>query len=443
VKRRWFLGALLALAAVAGPAEGQTSVALFGGPQGAKILSQTNINAGVRGDLVVTFRGDAAAGCVAHGLCPYAGTIVIRPRSAQLTVVTYRRGGRIRHSVFAAFGVPHGGYTTSAHVTRSAGAAAEGTCADAGTSAFGGQIPASTHRRLLTIRLLGRSGSLLQTRCAGPRDGDLSAASPTATVPLARLLRGRMTLDLRGTRTFASHGFAGTVTSTLTMKLGRPQSQSGNASFPPGIKTRRVRTVTEQLTLVRVRGGLTAAVSGTSNPIVCGLLDSCGLSETLSLGGGLRGPSASVSATGPARRPYADFLAALGLSRSGRSRGIGVLGSVSWLGNVRAVMRQAGSVCSDSAATGAVGVPLGLGHRLGGFTGFWRTRCPGPSFQNVGPLLGASLDRATLAHREFTLTLGGNETSSDDGYVIVAHGRLSLRLRRGRITHQVDTQPAP
>jgi hypothetical protein len=443
VKRRWFLGALLALAAVAGPAEGQTGAFLFGAPQGAKIVSQTSINAAVRGDLVVTFRGDAVAGCAAHGLCSYAGTIVIRPRSAQLTVVTYRRGGRIGHSVLTAFGVPDGGYTTSAHVTRSAGAAAEGTCADVAPSTFGGQIPAGTHGRLLTIRLLGRSGSLLQTRCAGPRDGDLSAASPTVTVPLARFLRGRMTLDLSGTRTFASHGFAGTVTSTLTMKLGRPQSQSGKASFPPGIKTRRVRTVTEQLTLVRVRGGLTGTVSGTSNPIVCGLLDSCGLSETLSLGSGMRGASASVSATGPARRPYADFLAALGLSRSGRSRGIGVFGSVSWLANIRVVMTQAGSVCSDSAATGAVGLSLGLGHPLGGFTGFWRTRCPGPSFENVRPLLGASVDRAALARREFTVALGGSATSSDDGYVIVAHGRLTLRVRRGRITQRVETQPGP
>ncbi len=443
MKRTWMVGAVLALAALAGPAQAQTEVGvqLFGGPAGARLVSEASISARMQGDLVVTFRGDAAAGCAAQGLCSYSGTIVVHPHDGQLGIVTYRRHGRIGHLVFVSLGSPENGYATSARVKRSVSGAPAGTCADAQNSLLSGQSSAPNHGGMVTLRLLAPAGSLLQTRCAGPLDGDLSSASPVATIPLARLLRGRIVLDLSGSRTFASHGFAGTIDSTVTMKLGKPRKQSGNASFPPGIKTHRVRTVIEQLSLVRVRGGLTATAQGTSNPIVCGLLDSCGLSESLSLGGGVRDASAQVIASGPASRPYGDFLAALGLSRSGRARGIGVFGSVAWVGRVRASTSQAGSVCTDTAATGGVGVPLGLGSGSGGFTSSWRTRCPGPSLGNAQPLLAGSLDRAALGRRQFTIEVGGKGMSSDDGYVIVAHGRLSLVLRRGRIIQQVTVQP--
>ena len=79
---------------------------------------------------------------------------------------------------------------------------------------------------------------------------------------------------------------------------------------------------------------------------------------------------------------------------------------------------------------------------LGGFAGSWRTRCPGPSLANAQPLLAGPLSRSALGHRQFTIEARGTGTSSDDGYVIVARGRLSLVFRRGRITQQVIVQPA-
>ena len=243
------------------------------------------------------------------------------------------------------------------------------------------------------------------------------------------------------TRFFASHGFAGTIDSTLRLKLARPSSQPQNGNFPPGIKTQRVRTVIEQLSLVRVRGGLTATVRGAGNPIVCGLLDSCGLSETLSLAGPLRGASGELIATGPARRPYADFLAALGLSRTGRGRGIAVSGTVGWAQPVQAEMSQAGNLCTDAAARGGVAIELGLGGASGGFTDTWRTRCPGPSLRNTQPFLGGPLDRSALGQPQFRIDVHGKAASSDDGYAILGRGRLSLVLRRGRITQQVSTEP--
>jgi hypothetical protein len=434
---------VLALAALAGPASAQTgsSVLLFGGAAGAKVVSETNISARVQGELVVTFHGDAAAGCAARGVCSYSGTIVARPRSGQVGVVTYRRQGQTGHLVFVSLGSPEDAYPTSARVTRSVGGATAGTCADAQSPFFSGQDSASIHGASVTIRLLAPRGVLLQTRCAGPTDGDLAAASPVTTIRLARLLRGGIALDLTGSRTFANHGFAGTINSTLTVKLGKPNSQPVNPTFPPDIKTHRVRTVIEQLRVVRVRGGFTATVRGTGNPIVCGLLDSCGLRGTLSLTGPLHDVSAQLIATGPARRPYADFLAALGLSRTGRARGIGVFGSVNWLQDVRSDVSQAGNVCTDTAPSGGIAVPLGIGGPIGGFTGPWRTRCPGPSLDNARLLLSAPLTRSQLGHRRFTIHVGGKGTSSDDGYTIRSHGRLSLVLRRGRVTQQVTAEP--
>jgi hypothetical protein len=434
---------ILALLGPVAPAAAQLSSTLqiFGGAPGAKVLSETDIPVRVQGDLVVTFHGDAAAGCAARGVCAYSGTIVVRPRAGQVGVVSYRRHGRTGHSVFVGFGEPDNAYTTSARVTRSVAGAPVGTCADAQSSLFPGVLSASSHGGRVTIRLLGAGGSLLQTRCAGPLDSDLAAVSPAATISLTRLEHGRTVLGLSAVHTFASHGFAGTIDSTLTLTLGKPNRQTMRESFPPGVKTHRVRTVIEQLSLVGLRGGLSATVQGTGDPIVCDLLDSCGARGTLSLSGPLREGSGQLIATGPARRPYADFLAALGLSRTGHARGIAVFGSVNWQQRVRARLSQAGGVCTDTALDGGVGLALAVRGESGGFTGSWRTRCPGPSLRNGQPILAGPLDRSMLGHREFTLRLEGSGTSFDDGYLIHARGRLSVVLRRGRITRQVSSEP--
>jgi hypothetical protein len=197
---------------------------------------------------------------------------------------------------------PESGPVTSARVQRSGPGGQGRTCADGqGFPLFGNTGSAVARGGALTIRVLAPGGTLLQTRCAGPLDGDLASVSPAVTVPLATALRGRMSLDLSGTRAFAVHGFAGTITSTLVLNLGMPsrQSSSSSSSFPPGVKPQRLRIVTERLSLVRVQGGLSAAVSGTADPIVCRLLDTCGLSGTLTLAPAAPDFNAEVIAQGP------------------------------------------------------------------------------------------------------------------------------------------------
>jgi hypothetical protein len=255
---------VLGLAVLVGPAQAQiSSSALFFGAPGTKVVSGTDIPITAHGEVVVSFRGDAAAGCAAYGLCAYSGTIVLRPQGGTLTVITLRHRGRIERQVELVLGSGGGAYATSARVQRSDPNGQGGTCADAPSTFFGPGAGAVTHGDLVTIRLLAPDGSLLQTRCAGPLDGDLATASPSVTVRTARLLRGRMVLDLSGTGTFSVHGFAGTITSTLAMNLGKPRSQPplnswrthcpgpmlGNAStgvaaaLRPGALGRRVFTV--------------------------------------------------------------------------------------------------------------------------------------------------------------------------------------------------------
>jgi hypothetical protein len=401
-----------------------------------------NVPIHARGQVVVSFHGDAAAGCSTYGLCPYSGTIVVRPRAGELFVATYRLHGRIRHLAAATFDPGESQSTTAARVDRSVVGQPGGVCADTAANAFG-EVPTSVHGRSLRIGLFAPGGQTLSTRCAGPLDGDLAGAGPSITVPLQRAAHGRTTLDLTGTRAFASHGFAGTVTSTLVLALGRPESNQSQSAPPPAIKTRRQRIVTERLTLIHVSGQLTATVQGSSVPVPCRLLDSCGLTGTLSFGGVAHGFTGVISVTGPASRPYRDFLAALGLGR-GQPRGLTGDLFANWaLGPVTESVSQSGT-CTDSSGAAQMFLAMpARGTVLRGSAGWGgaRTRCPGPSTANQNPVLSAVLARSALGRRELTITLRPAGSLVDDGYTASLRGHLTLTLRRGRIRQQVFAAP--
>jgi hypothetical protein len=442
--------ALLALGTLVtgAQAQGANSGVLYAiGTPGGKPVSETNIQVAIQGQLTVNYHGDAGSGCAAYGLCAYAGTIVVRPTSGSFAVVSYRHDGRIRHQVELVFAPSIGGYTTAAVVQRSSPGGQGGTCADAQSSPLSGLGTQPVHGRSVTIRLLAAGGSLLTTRCAGPVDGDLAAASPTATVPLRRLERGGISIDLGGTHPFAAHGFAGTITSTVVLKLGRPQPPNLNPSFPPGVNTARIRTVTETLRLERISGHFSAALTGSGDPVVCTLLDTCGLTGTLSLAPAGREVSAQVIATGRASLPYTEFLTALGLRPGPRPRGISVLLFASWGAEVSATIQQAGATCTDTAPVAGVAavltVPAGGAKLLGSASSgnSWRTRCPGPSFSSGAALFSASAPAGALRHPRLKITLRASARFGDDGYLVTPRGNLSLVLRRGRISQSVQVQP--
>jgi hypothetical protein len=428
-------------------AQGFSSVVLFGTP-GGRLVSEITVPVAIEGELTVTYHGDVGSGCAAHGLCAYTGTVVVRPTSGSFDVESYRRAGRIRHMVALAFVPRNSGYTTAAVVQRASPGGPGGTCVDASPSDFGGGLPTQLVRGgSVTVRLLAAGGSLLATRCAGPLDGDLRSVSPAATVSLRKLERGGVSIDLTGTRPFAAQGFAGTVTSTVVLKLGAGHSSPSNPSFPAGIKTARIRTVIEKLKLERISGDFGATLSGSADPVVCRLLDSCGLTGRLSLASVPREVSASAIATGPASHPYGEFLTALGLRPGPRPSGISVLMFVSWGADVTSAVQQAGVTCTDTAPGGGIAMALAEpahGGTLVGSSasaGSWRTRCPGPSLANAATLLSASAPAGALRRPRLRIVLRARSGVGDDGYVISPHGNLSLMLRRGRISQSVQVEP--
>ncbi len=447
MSRRWPAAILIAMLLAAVPARAQNgggSAILFGGASGATVLSSTSIQASATGELAVSFHGDPASGCAAAGLCDYSGTVIVRPDSVDIELLKYRRGHAVGYEGSMFLNLAFGQGSTLARVERAAVGGSPGVCADAGQQT--GTIALSIKRGLVTLAPLQPGGTLLATRCAGPLDGDVVAAGPSVTVPLSSLLSGRARLSLSGAHTFAAHGLAGTVSSTIVLRLQRPQTGS-ESGLPPGLRTERVRTVTEHLSLQSAGGSLMALLRGTADPTECALLDSCALRGTLTMSPSPHGVDASLSATGPANRPYRDFLAALGLSRVGNPRGIQTFGAINWrdTGTVVTRLTQSGA-CVDSGALGGGSVVLELqgGTALASYSPLTppRTRCPGPMIGPSQTVASGRLPSSDFARRVFTITLNAAPSLEDDGYSGTLRGHLALTLRRGRLSQQFFTQPA-
>lgn len=441
------IAALLATAPAVTWAQSGTSLLIgVGSEPGETEVSDTTIPVSASGELWISFHGDAASGCASYGLCGYSGTVVLRPGSDdQIAVVKFRGRHGVDYQSFLSLAGGPTELTATAQVRRTVAGRPAGLCGDEQQNLSSAAISISGQEA--AVSLLQSDGTMLSTRCAGPLDGDLAAVSPAASLPLSTLLRGRTSLSLGGTRSFATHGFAGELTSTITLALGKPHTvkASSSPSFPKGIKTQPVRTVTERLSVLRTSGAITAGVQGTANTTVCGLLDSCGLSGTLTLTPAPVQSGGELSAMGPATRPYRDFLAALGLGRTGNPRGITVAGTVDWGGGGTAAedLTQSGS-CTDNAPLGPGGVLLEVhgptvSAELSVFAGS-RTRCPGPILDTEA-LASGRLPRADLAHRTFTVQTRAAGSTQDDGYVAELSGALTIQVRRGALSSRVEVQP--
>jgi hypothetical protein len=414
---------------------------LFGAGAG-RAVSTIDVPGRLTGTLTVAFHGDPSAGCAAQGLCGYSGTVVLSPGSSvNIGVERVRHQGRTTYQASLGLGGGQMPPVIAARVQRAGG----GLCGDA-TSPFVG-LPVTINRGVVTAPLLAAGGTLLSTRCAGPLDVDLTSVSPEIQLPLAGLLRGRRTLNLGGTRSFAAGGFAGTVTSTLRLSLGKPRTQSSSNYFPRGIKTRADRVVTETLAVTQTSGQL--GLSLASDPASCQFLDSCGLRGSVAGTIAPQSPTASLTVQGPATRPYGDFLAALGQSRRGNPRGLEVIGTVGWGsgGNVTSNLSQ-GVPCTSQSPMGPGAVVL-LGHdgRLLGSYGPLaspRTRCPGPMLLVQGQTLASgSVSLRGVGNRAFTLHLRGQGPLSDDGYSFSQQTSLTLTLRRAGVHQKTQRVPSP
>jgi hypothetical protein len=435
------IGALLALAPAA-RAQGLSTALVFG----STVVSDTTVDVNISGSLVVSFHGDQATGCAARGLCGYSGVVEWRPEAngatGSLEILKVRDHGRVSYAAeLYVSGYPGNAAVLSSVVRRDVAGQPQGTCADASSQRGFSSFP--VHGDQITVRLVGGDSSLLSTRCAGPLDTDIAPLLPAPSLSLRAALRGHRVVDLRATHSFGAGGFAGTVHSTLVLHLRDVYSNGANGPSSGG---QRFRVVTESLTLVKLTGGITALVRGTANPDVCLLLDSCGLQGTFAIQPQPRSGTGELVVYGPARRPYRDFLAALGLNRHGRAGGLFVYGTVDLTaGGVGTADFMQSGECRDSAPLGAGYVAFQPGAKLVTAsyspTGSLRVRCPGPELgQQVGYLADGTIPLRALAARVFSFSLTPEPTFSDDGYAGRQTGTLSITLRRGRVKQRLFTQ---
>jgi hypothetical protein len=192
-------------------------------------------------------------------------------------------------------------------------------------------------------------------------------------------------------------------------------------------------------------GALTFDVRGTPDAAVCILLDSCGLTGTITLTPGLPGASGTISAGGPATRPEAYYVRVLS-GRGPRLAVTGELGSDS-AGTLQTSVRQA-AACADTTAgrpgvltlatvSGRLRVQYGAQGILLSGAAADRTRCPGPQLGLQPTLASGSVPRAALGAHTATVVLHPGPAFQDDGYAVMPRGQVTLTLRFGRITQTV------
>ncbi len=452
--------ALLAVCAagatvLAAPAGADTSylVAVGGG---AKPISFTQVPARLEGQLTVQFHGDRAAGCAARGLCGYSGTVVWQPpRTGSLGIVTYREGGKIEHQAsldLTGFNGPApfspGGGVATADVTSQPAApgASRPACTDAAPTAAILDLPLRGHAVLFAIARA--TPGLTSTRCAAPLGGDFAHALAPALLSLRRLLRGNIGISLASSGAFAGGGFAGSVSSTVRLSLGRPTTQPTSQSGSNGPvrgSTVRLRSVD-----VRYRATIAGRVLGTlrGDPRSCSLLGSCGADSSFELRPGAMRGVLDVTALTPARRPLRDVLTALGLRTGGNSRGISMFGSVSLSGpgTFAAGFTQGAVSCHDSVPLGPSVLPLQI---AGGSVSATfvpsqdglHTRCPGPLIDSSTALATGSAPLRVLGRRTATIALGAGAALLDDGYVGRTISDLRLTVTRTRIKTTFQNVP--
>ena len=431
--RRILLIALALLGATAAPAGAQSYdtqlFSLLDDPSVTAISVRT-VSLRASGSIDVRYGPDPASGCAAHAGCAYSGRLDFLPGgSAQIALTTLVKHGR--RSLQAALLFDPSGTgdgLTYADVRRAQG----GECTDAVTSGA-----ASAIGRTLILAL---GDALGQTRCAAPLPADLTALLPHLRVAVAQLALGRH-FELSASRHFSAHGFAGAITSTLTLTvvgIAKPFALTPSASGSGN----RLRAVSVALRLTSSSGALTLHLRGATNPAVCAVLDSCGLGGTETLTSRPAASLGSLTAIGARSRPRRDFLTALGIATDGNPAGIRVTGTVLWHdgGTVTADVTQ-GTRCRDTAP---MGDNLLFLTRVNGRIGVYapllsigRTRCPGPMFTGYGTGLIGTIAPQPLGRRDVNVALRPFGSLDDDGYTVTQRGGLDLRLHRGRVTDRM------
>jgi hypothetical protein len=400
-------------------------------PKGVHVLWARAIPVCTTGSITVAFHGDSAARCAAVGLCPYAGTDVWQPGDGDLTVVAFERHG---HRSYEASLDWDGNGPLISDVTRGSA----GQCHDT-VPVNGAGLPSLGHGTSYTANLGSANDIQFPTRCAGPLNADFQGAAPRATFPLAKLRTGKVAFDLAGTRSFVGHGLAGTVTSTITLRTGRPD-RLGGLTGPH--KSLHERFVGVEYHLIGESGALRASWTA-ENPATCARVDGCGSSGVIRLVPRPRHGTFELATGGSSKHSYRYYLKRLGLlhGRAGKPAPLVAAAFLSGGGQVDGSFIQAGNRCADTTSlTESSVLMVGVdGVLAGGYSPTTadydplRSRCPGPDLGGSGlaalGLIHLSVDR----RRHFTLALRGPVSFTDHGYRVSIESTLVLRFARRRL----------
>lgn len=461
------LAAALAIptAALAGRGGGG-SIFIFtshGALRGHSVTSRVEVT----GSITVDFHGDASTGCAAAHLCDVAGRVRWNPSGpGEIVAIGFRDGGRRVEEGFMTLGLDYEPerLDTSARVRR--GGAPGSLCADGASqslveSATDTRRGSSIELRLLSLPSANFAPSeVLRTDCAGPTTSDVAALLPSRRIGERELARGHTRLDFSVDAPFAAHGLAGTLHSTVVVKVGagtrEPLNNSSDSSgLPPGTHRVRERMLTAEYRVERVSGSVVASVRGSDHPDACGPLDACGIAGSVTVNPTASAGLATIRAIGSARRSAGELRRALGLSRGPRPRGVQRFGDVFWerdRGRVASDLTRDGApACSDSVPiVGGGSINLAFsGRRLRAEYGPegtdpMRTRCPGPGgLEAPSDFATGSFPIGILRHRRITLHLTRGGRYSSGGYSGRTSPDVTVVLRRTRVRSSVFTDIAP
>lgn len=455
---RW-LAAIVLLPALAFPAiadaqsSGTFQLLSSGGSRAWSIPVQ------VSGVVSVDFHGDRGGGCEQAGLCDVSGNETWDPggRGELLAFGRKRPEGALLS--FGADPLADGG-TTTARVVRTAADGSTHTCADVASARGGGDVKASQGG--FDVRLAGTGSepfsdsSLLGTRCAGPVDADVRDLLPVGRLSAGQLTTGHARVDLTAERSFASHGLAGTVHSTVVLTLGASARQ--RQGKPPHGTVRHLKLISVTYAIESVRGQVATRFGGLPQPELCEQLDACGLAAQANVSLNASGGRADLSAFGSARLSRRQLLARVGLVRASRPPELRGVGSGFWRGGstlATTESRSGGLACRDTASLSAGGLILSeAGQRLraqysiglDGGAGGLATRCEGPAIEDLssdGVVASGSMPVSVLRERRVTLRLRRGAPFSGQGYAGASTADVTVVLRRRKIRVTRLDEPGP
>lgn len=418
----------------------------------------------VEGGVQVAFAASAATGCGRP--CDVSGSIAWQPSAeADLEVLQTGRGAQsdLGGALFFFGGLGQNGPTTTSHLIRRAADGSEAACSDARTADllfldFSDERASALRARL--VRGRPDDSDLFRTRCGGPLESDLMQALPSAPIDRAALERPGTVVDLSGTRQFAAHGFGGTVTSSLRLRLGRaqPEAPLPTLSERSAARARALRTLTAVYEVERVAGSVETGFGGVWERSVCAPLDVCGGSGSLRISPLVSSGRATFVAYGRASRVSPRALrAALGLVAGPRGPGITASGSADWMRDAGSAAESYsygdGTACADTVplASGFMTFWVGprrvfasYGRGAGGGLDPFRTRCPGPSLPDVAqghPLATGNVSRRAFRKRRVVITLSHGRPFAAEPFRGDTRPALTIVLRRVRLRERIEPNP--